>query len=254
MQFPHKYKLKACKGIPKSGSGRPEKLVKNLTVEGQVIQIKTPQGRRWNNWIDVIVKFKKKYIWYSTAYNHTREIDRYRLRLRREEVKRHGLCMNLDVMLTFNGNGMYWDLFELSKYHIPQETLSQFKQRYPVNSLVTGKVLNCLPKGLLLKIDGISAWMPNSEIDINSYRKPEDYVGQQMEVRILSIDFDIGQILVSRKQKKSPPVPSKKDETLSVDRLLDEIKKLQAEISKLKSQTDKSEGILSSVRKENPDW
>ncbi len=63
---------------------------------------------------------------------------------------------------------------------------------------VTGKVLERVKGGLAVEI-GIRAFLPGSLVDIRPNRRLEDYIGQEVEARIISFDRRRSNVVLSRK-------------------------------------------------------
>ncbi|QDU43375.1 30S ribosomal protein S1 [Symmachiella dynata] len=93
-------------------------------------------------------------------------------------------------------------------------------QRYPVESIVQGKVTNITNFGAFIEIEeGVEGLIHISEIDYRRINKVSDVLkeGQEVEAKVVSIDGERKRIGLSMKALKAKPEPVKKpkDEDLS---------------------------------------
>jgi len=79
---------------------------------------------------------------------------------------------------------------------------------------VTGKVLERVKGGLAVEI-GIRAFLPGSLVDIRPNRRLEDYIGQEVEARIISFDRRRSNVVLSRKALLEVEVSKVKEETMA---------------------------------------
>ena len=99
-------------------------------------------------------------------------------------------------------------------------------------SVVKGLMRHRVKGGLIVDIDGVEAFLPGSQIDIGSVRNMDDYLGKEFDVKILKINNDRRNIVVSRRDLL--------EETLKVRRgqLLGEMKVGQTRSGVIKNITD----------------
>ncbi|OGN61847.1 MAG: 30S ribosomal protein S1 [Chlamydiae bacterium RIFCSPHIGHO2_12_FULL_49_11] len=67
-------------------------------------------------------------------------------------------------------------------------------------SIVKGKVVRKVKGGLMVDIDGMDAFLPGSQIDNKRLKSIDDYLGQTFEVKILKINLERKNIVVSRRE------------------------------------------------------
>ena len=66
-------------------------------------------------------------------------------------------------------------------------------------SLVKGVIRNAVKGGFIVDV-GVEAFLPGSQLDVLPVRNPEEYVGKTYEFRILKINLDRKNIVVSRRE------------------------------------------------------
>ncbi len=67
-------------------------------------------------------------------------------------------------------------------------------------SVVKGLMKHRVKGGLIVDIDGVEAFLPGSQIDIGPVRNLDDYLGNEYDVKILKINADRRNIVVSRRE------------------------------------------------------
>ncbi len=67
-------------------------------------------------------------------------------------------------------------------------------------SVVQGLMKHRVKGGLIVDIDGVEAFLPGSQIDVGSVRNLDDYLGKTYDVKILKINTDRRNIVVSRRE------------------------------------------------------
>jgi len=81
-------------------------------------------------------------------------------------------------------------------------------EKYPVGNVVVGKVAKILPTGAIVEIeDGVSGFVPISEISWNYIEKPEEVLreGGKIKVKILGIDTENRRMRLSVKEATENP-------------------------------------------------
>ncbi|MCU0302833.1 MAG: 30S ribosomal protein S1 [Thermoanaerobaculales bacterium] len=91
---------------------------------------------------------------------------------------------------------------------------SVVEEAYKNGDIVTGRVLERVKGGLAVDI-GIRAFLPGSLVDLRPNRRLEDYVGQQIEARVISFDRRRSNVVLSRKAVLEDEIGKVKEETMS---------------------------------------
>ncbi len=76
----------------------------------------------------------------------------------------------------------------------------ELKAKFNKGETVTAKVIKAIKGGLLTDVDGVVAFLPQSQVGLAKGEKLEDYVGKELQVKILEIDSTIRRMVVSRKK------------------------------------------------------
>jgi small subunit ribosomal protein S1 len=92
---------------------------------------------------------------------------------------------------------------------------SVVEEAYKNGDSVTGRVLERVKGGLAVDI-GIRAFLPGSLVDLRPNRRLEDYVGQEIEARVISFDRRRSNVVLSRKAVLEDEIGKVKGETMSV--------------------------------------
>jgi small subunit ribosomal protein S1 len=79
---------------------------------------------------------------------------------------------------------------------------------------ITGRVLDRIKGGLRVDLEGVSAFLPGSQVDTRPVRNLESYIGQEIEVRVIKLNRKRGNVVVSRKAVMEESTSKKKAETL----------------------------------------
>ncbi|MCP3966389.1 MAG: 30S ribosomal protein S1 [Lentisphaerae bacterium] len=66
--------------------------------------------------------------------------------------------------------------------------------------IVKGLMKHRVKGGIIVDIDGVEAFLPGSQIDIGPVRNMDDYIGQEYDVKILKINDERRNIVVSRRE------------------------------------------------------
>jgi small subunit ribosomal protein S1 len=85
---------------------------------------------------------------------------------------------------------------------------------YRDGSLVRGRVLERVKGGLTVDI-GVRAFLPGSLVDMRPTRRLEDYIGEEVEGKIINFDRRRANVVLSRKAVLEAQLTHQKDETLS---------------------------------------
>jgi small subunit ribosomal protein S1 len=79
---------------------------------------------------------------------------------------------------------------------------------------VRGKVVERVKGGLAVDI-GVRAFLPGSLVDLRPTRRLEDYVGEEVEARIINFDRRRANVVLSRKVMLEAQISTQKEETLA---------------------------------------
>jgi small subunit ribosomal protein S1 len=94
------------------------------------------------------------------------------------------------------------------------KTWRSIEDAFKAGTPVTGKVLERVKGGLSVDI-GVRAFLPGSLVDLLPNRRLEDYLGQDIEARIISFDRRRSNVVLSRKAILEETQGKIKDETMS---------------------------------------
>lgn len=87
-------------------------------------------------------------------------------------------------------------------------------QNYTEGSIVTGLITRKIKGGMMVDIMGVEAFLPGSQLDIKKIKQIEDYIGKTLEFKILKINLDRKNIVVSRRELLEDERHEKKAELL----------------------------------------
>lgn len=85
---------------------------------------------------------------------------------------------------------------------------------YRDGAVVRGRVLERVKGGLAVDI-GVRAFLPGSLVDLRPSRRLEDYIGEELEAKIINFDRRRSNVVLSRKALLEAEVNLRKDETLA---------------------------------------
>ncbi len=71
---------------------------------------------------------------------------------------------------------------------------------YEVDDIIEGEVKKKIKGGLLIDVDGVMVFMPASQIDLRRTPEPADFIGEHVRAKIVKIDLERKNIVVSRRQ------------------------------------------------------
>ena len=89
--------------------------------------------------------------------------------------------------------------------------LKKYTEGCTLNGLVTGKVRG----GLTIEVDGITAFLPGSQIDIEAIHDMDQYVGQTLELKLLKISHERRNLILSRRELLEERLAEQKRELLA---------------------------------------
>jgi len=73
-------------------------------------------------------------------------------------------------------------------------------ERYEPGDIIEGEVKKKIKGGLLVDVEGVLVFLPASQIDIRRTPEPADFIGQTVRAKIVKIDQERRNIVVSRRQ------------------------------------------------------
>jgi small subunit ribosomal protein S1 len=88
------------------------------------------------------------------------------------------------------------------------------EEAYRKGTTVRGRVLERVKGGLTVEI-GVRAFLPGSLVDLRPTRRLEDYIGEEVEGRIINFDRRRANVVLSRKAILEEQVSSQKEATLA---------------------------------------
>ena len=88
---------------------------------------------------------------------------------------------------------------------------------YGEGHIVKGMMRNKVKGGVMVDVEGFPAFLPGSQLDVGPVRNLDDYIGQEYDVKIIKINIERHNIVVSRRE-------------LLVESLKDQRSKLMAEM------------------------
>ena len=104
--------------------------------------------------------------------------------------------------------------------------------KYTEGVVVTGLVTEKVRGGMVVKVDGVEAFLPGSQLDVSPVHDLDALVGQTFEFKVIKINHERRNIIVSRRELIESQIASKKSE------LLYSIAKGQVRQGKVKNITD----------------
>ena len=105
-------------------------------------------------------------------------------------------------------------------------------EKYTEGCTVKGTVTSKVRGGLIVDVDGVEAFLPNSQIDVTPVRETDGYVGQEYEFKLIKIANERRNIILSRRELIEEQQSAKKRELLAA------IEKGQRRIGHVKNITD----------------
>lgn len=105
-------------------------------------------------------------------------------------------------------------------------------EKYQEGSEVEGAIMDRVRGGLTVRMDGIDAFLPGSQIDVSPVHDPQPYIGNTYRFKVLKINGERRNVIVSRRLLIEEEQAEKKRE------LLDSIEVGQQRSGKVKNITD----------------
>src|SRR5262247_1418744 len=92
----------------------------------------------------------------------------------------------------------------------------RIRHAHQTQEVVKGLVVDRIKGGLKVDIDGVSAFLPGSQVDVRPVRNLEAFRGREIQVRVLKINKKRSNIVLSRKVVLEEETSARKGETLGV--------------------------------------
>ena len=105
-------------------------------------------------------------------------------------------------------------------------------EKYTEGCTVKGRVTSKVRGGLIVDVDGVEAFLPNSQIDVTPVRETDGFVGQEFEFKLIKIANERRNIILSRRELIEAQQSAKKRELLAA------IEKGQRRVGHVKNITD----------------
>ncbi|MDD3885264.1 MAG: 30S ribosomal protein S1, partial [Victivallaceae bacterium] len=95
---------------------------------------------------------------------------------------------------------------------------------YGEGHVVKGFMRHRVKGGVMVDVEGFPAFLPGSQIDVGPVRNIDDYIGKEFDVKIIKINLERRNIVVSRRELLEETLKGKRAELLT-DMKVDEIRK-----------------------------
>ena len=112
-----------------------------------------------------------------------------------------------------------------------QKNWDRILDSYSEGDLIEGVIHGRVKGGMLVDV-GVEAFLPGSQVDLSPVKNPDDFIGQVVQVKIIKINLERRNIVVSRRELLEEQRREQKAQ------LLNEIKVGQQRIGKVKNITD----------------
>jgi small subunit ribosomal protein S1 len=90
----------------------------------------------------------------------------------------------------------------------------KIRHAHQSQEVVKGLVVDRIKGGLKVDVDGVTAFLPGSQVDVRPVRNLESFKGQEIEARVIKLNRKRGNVVLSRKAVLEEAVGKKKSETL----------------------------------------
>lgn len=91
----------------------------------------------------------------------------------------------------------------------------RINQAYDEDSIVTGTIISRTKGGMIVDIFGIEAFLPGSQIDVKAIRDYDAYVDKTMEFKVVKINKEFKNVVVSHKALIEADIEEQKKEIIS---------------------------------------
>ena len=90
-----------------------------------------------------------------------------------------------------------------------KQNISILEEKYKNNEIVIGKITNNTKGGIIINTMGIKGFVPSSQLKITDYK-----IGDEIELKILTLDFEKSNFILSNKKVFETEIEAVKKETL----------------------------------------
>ena len=104
----------------------------------------------------------------------------------------------LDVFLEEIENERSMPGISLQKAHF-MKAWSKITSEYGEESIITGLMKHRVKGGIIVDLQGVEAFLPGSQLDIGPVRNMDEFIGNEYELKILKINEERRNIVVSRR-------------------------------------------------------
>jgi small subunit ribosomal protein S1 len=94
------------------------------------------------------------------------------------------------------------------------QSWERLRHAHQAHETITGRVVDRIKGGLKVDLNGVSAFLPGSQVDVRPVRNLEVFRNQEIEVRVIKLNRKRGNVVVSRKAVLEEESNKKKGETL----------------------------------------
>jgi len=100
---------------------------------------------------------------------------------------------------------------------------NRITNEYGEGHIVKGIMRHRVKGGVMVDVEGFPAFLPGSQIDVGQVRNLDDYIGQEYDVKIIKINLERRNIVVSRRELLEETLREQRGKLLS-DMAIDEIR------------------------------
>jgi small subunit ribosomal protein S1 len=97
---------------------------------------------------------------------------------------------------------------------VQMQSWEKLRRAHQSHETITGRVVERIKGGLRIDLEGVSAFLPGSQVDVRPVRNLETFIAQDIEVRVIKLNRKRGNVVVSRKAVLEESANLKKAETL----------------------------------------
>jgi small subunit ribosomal protein S1 len=90
----------------------------------------------------------------------------------------------------------------------------RIRRAHQNHETIKGRVVDRIKGGLKVDLDGVTAFLPGSQVEVRPVRNLEVYRGQEIEARVIKLNRKRGNVVLSRKAVLEESNSKKKNETL----------------------------------------
>lgn len=91
----------------------------------------------------------------------------------------------------------------------------RIRRAHQNHEVIKGRIIDRIKGGLKVDLDGVTAFLPGSQVETRPVRNLEGYKGQEVEVRVIKLNRKRGNVVLSRKAVLEEQNSKRKTETLT---------------------------------------